>query len=363
MRDTIMKHTLVAGAIGLALSQGAAAEVRWNGALNAGFAVSDTGTSYLDRIDDGGDFRDSGFGLNASADLGNRWAVAGQIFSHEGGESIDFDWGFATFQANDNTSLRFGKLKYPGNLVSEIVDVGYAYPWIRPPEVIYSHTDTGAAMTMEALQGASAEYTSSIGDEWEWSVMGYAGEANEDTMSHTKIHAARVTLSNDTVKFLAGYNRSLLDAPDLVAGRIDDKWMSIATLGTQAEWNDWVGYAEYVKSSTEDVDLVETTGWYVTVGHRFGEFLPHLTYADLSQDTGIAQTSWTAGLRWDMAPSTALKVEWQTIDPTAANTAAPGSAAYDIAYNEDGEPFAGMFGALPEENPVNVFSVMLNYTF
>lgn len=361
MRNSSFTLTALASALALA-SVGAHAEVRWNGALNAGFAVSDSGTEYLDRIDDTGDFRDSGFGVNASADLGNDWTVAGQLFSHEGGEAIDFDWGFATYQASDAVSLRFGKLKYPGNLVSEIVDVGYAYPWIRPPEVIYSHTDTGAAMTMEALQGASAEYTVG-GDEWEWSVMGYAGEANEDEMSHTKIHAARVSLSNDNVKFLAGYNRSLIDAPDLVAGELNDKWMSIATLGAQAELNDWVGYAEYVQSTTEDVDPVETTGWYVTVGHRFGEFMPHLTYADLSQESGIAQDSWTLGTRWDMAPSTALKVEWQRIDPTAADAAAPGSQTYNVAYNDDGEPFAGMFSELPEEDSVNVFSVMLNYTF
>ena len=53
-------------------------------------------------------------------------------------------------------------------------------------------------------------------------------------------------------------------------------------------------------------------------GHRFGNFMPHLTYAELNTDAGTginrAQTTWTAGIRYELSPNSAIKFEWANIE-------------------------------------------------
>lgn len=348
------KITLVslAGAMGLAITSVASGEVRWGGFLNAGSAVTDVkGTTaggdeitYVDHIGDTASFSDTSFGLNASAAVSKRWRVAAQFYSPLGGDSVTLDWAFATYRASDELSFRAGKIKYPGNLVSEYYNVGYAYPWIRPPQEIYRHGESNVTMTLQAINGASLEY-GLIGDEWEWSLMGYVGEADEENMSHKQMHAARLVASNDDFKVLLGVNRSYMERSAMAA--MKNKWMTIWTAAAQMDWNNVVGYAEYVRSQTEDVDELTTSAWYLTGGYRFGSLMPHLTYTEMSQDTGIGQKTWTLGLRWDMAPSTALKAEYQQIDAQAAT----------------GGDEAGLFDGVPDNNPVNMLSFALNYVF
>lgn len=356
------KMASLAGAMALVMATGVNAEVRWSGVINAGVAVSDvSGTTtdddgntvpvkYIDRIYDKANFGDTSFGLNVSADIGHKWSVAAQLFAHGGHETIDFDWGFATYQATDEVAFRAGRIKYPGNLVSEYVDVGYAYPWIRPPQELYGHLEVGAAMTLEAINGGSIEYVG-MGDEWEWSIMGYVGEADEETMDHKQMHAARFLLSNDEFKFLLGANRSFMEQPGMAL--MHEKWMTVLSAGFQMDWNNIMGYAEYVTSDTEDVDDLSTNAWYVTGGYHFGSVTPHLTYTELKQDSGIEQNTWTLGLRWDMAPSTAFKVEYQQIDAQAARSDAPAMT----------RGRAGLFNGVPDKMPVNMFSLALNFVF
>ena len=352
MQKKGLGYASLAAAMALVLATGARAEVRWGGFLNAGVAATDAeGTSssgeeikYVDHIGDKPSFSDTSFGLNASAEVAGKWSVAAQLFSPLGGETVILDWAFATYQASDELSFRAGKIKYPGNLVSEYYNVGYAYPWIRPPQEIYRHGETNVTMTLQAINGASLEY-GLIGDEWEWSLMGYVGEADEENMSHNQMHAARLVASNDDFKVLLGVNRSYMERSAMAA--MKNKWMTIWTAAAQMDWNNVVGYAEYVQSQTEDVDQLTTSAWYVTGGYRFGSLMPHLTYTEMSQDTGIGQKTWTLGLRWDMAPSTALKAEYQQIDAQAA----PGGDE------------AGLFNGIPDNNPVNMLSFALNYVF
>ena len=40
--------------------------------------------------------------------------------------------------ASEQISVRAGKIKFPTFLISDYYEVGYAYPWIRPPQEVYS---------------------------------------------------------------------------------------------------------------------------------------------------------------------------------------------------------------------------------
>lgn len=151
---------IIAAAVALASTPSRAStgleNIHWSGFLNAVGEVSDSDTPYLEHIDEDGDFNATSYGLNATARVNDRLTIAGQLFGGgHGGDEVSFDWGFARYKFSDAITGKAGKIKYPGNLVSEYLDVGFTYPWVRPPEVIYSEQ---AELFFEAYKGGAALY-------------------------------------------------------------------------------------------------------------------------------------------------------------------------------------------------------------
>ncbi len=53
--------------------------------------------------------------------------------------------------------------------------------------------------------------------------------------------------------------------------------------------------------------------FYLMGGRRFGDFLPHVTYAQLD-DNGGRQSSWTLGLNYQATPTVVVKGEYKRVD-------------------------------------------------
>ena len=51
---------------------------------------------------------------------------------------LEADWAFASYSFSDQVQVRIGKIKLPTFLVSDFIEVGYSYPWIRPPQEVYT---------------------------------------------------------------------------------------------------------------------------------------------------------------------------------------------------------------------------------
>ncbi len=335
----------------LALARSAGAmDITWGGYLNATGAVSDSATPYLSaEIDDRGSFGDTGFGINLGMDLGGDLQLAAQLATHPGHDNVELDWAFASYRLSESLGLSVGQLKYPGNLVSEYVDVGYLYPWIRPPQEIYSHTEVSAAMTLEAFRGARLLYSGFAG-EMEYDLQFYAGAAEEETMNHDQLIGMVATATFGPTRLLLGANRAKMEMLANPMAPMNGKDMTVLSLGATSEWRNLVAYAELVRSTTQDVPMLDTDGGYLTLGYSFGKTLPHLTYSFLDQDSGAGQTAWTLGVRHELTTASALKVEWQRTRPDAPNAA--GVAAVPML---DG--LAGLFAGIPAEETVEMLSV------
>ncbi len=344
--------------VGLAvLAQNAGAmDITWGGYLNATGAVSDSATPYLDaEIDDRGSFGDTNFGINMGMDLGEDLQLAAQLATHPGHTDVELDWAFASYRLTRSINVAVGQLKYPGNLVSEYVDVGYLYPWIRPPQEIYSHTEVSAAMTLEAFRGARLLYTGASGN-IDYDLQLYAGAAEEETMNHDKLVGMVATAALGPTRLLLGINRANMEMLDFPMAPMNGKDMTVLSLGATTEWRNLVAYAEFVRSVTEDVPMLDTDGGYVTLGYSFGKTLPHLTYSFLEQDSGAGQSAWTLGVRRELTTSSALKLEWQRIRPDAATAA--GVAAVPMLAGR-----AGLFDGIPAEDTVDLLSVSVTIFF
>lgn len=350
--------TVLALVHGLALAEDAGVKIKWNGALTAGAAVTNVSPHYNENYNEDGSTDDTRLGLTASAQLDQDWWAGAQLFSHGGGaedteRTITLDWAYASYRPSDALAVNLGRIKYPSNLISEYFDIGFTYPWVRPPEEFYSHTPLGPNLTVESMNGASVIFTSKTGAGARVSLQPYIGETNIEDGYQRKMVGVKAGLSGEDMEVLAAYTRSKLSLGSTSArfGEADDKSLQAWNVGFSYDRN-IVVYTEYGRSEVEDNPAFDSTAGYATFGYRFGKYLPHVTYAKFDQDSGLGQKSMTLGLRRELTLFSAFKFEWKRIDPDQRRTALAGGA----------QP-AGLFESMPEKSRVNLYSVAVDFVF
>ena len=143
---------IIAGVVGVAMPLtaigGEIGEIEWHGFLTSAVAITSgagDGVEYSGGTSDDAGVKDSRMGLSLSTRVDENWTLAAQMKALGTDDfNLIMDWAFASYQVPDTTTvLRFGKIKYPVGLVNEYVEVGYSYPWIRPPESFYSQDVVG----------------------------------------------------------------------------------------------------------------------------------------------------------------------------------------------------------------------------
>ena len=350
--------TALALSYGQVQAEDAGVKIKWNGILSAGAAVTNVRPYYEGKYNEDGSTDDTRFGITASAQLDRDWWVGAQLFSHgDGPEDADrnviLHWAYASYRPSDALTVNLGRIKYPNNLVSEYFDVGFAYPWVRPPEEFYSHAPLGPNLTGENMNGASVIFTKKLGSGTRLALQPFISEADIDDGFLRKMVGVKVGMSAEDMEVLAGYTRSNLDLQSTSArlGEADDKSLQVWNVGFSYDRN-IVVYTEYGRSEVEDKPEFDSTAGYATLGYHFGKYLPHVTYAAFDQDSGLGQKSTTLGLRRELTSFSAFKFEWKRIDPDQLPTALAGGA----------RP-AGLFESIPEKSRVNLYSVAVDFVF
>ena len=353
------KYSLIGAAILMAANVAQAADTgradfTWNGFLTAGAAFSDSPTLYNEDTDNNGNFSDARFGLNVSAALPRDWRIAGQLISHEGEESLNLDWGYASYRPRDTFAFNVGKLKYPNSLVSEYFDVGFSQPWTHAPEEFYTHTPLGPQFIFESFSGVSAIFKTAPGAGFQYALQPFVGDANIEDGKQRKLVGVKVSAAREGVELIAGYARSLLelDAASPRFAEANDRYKDIVNVGALIDYRHVLVYAEYGVSAVKDVPEFDTQAGYITLGYQLDKFLPHVTFGYFDQDSGLGQTSGTLGLKYTLNNFTAVKFQWQNIDPKVRTAALAG-----------GDQPSGLFAAQPAEDRVNVVGAAIDFVF
>lgn len=333
-------------AVGLTVGSGTAtAEDNWSDRLSfSGFAsanynITDDGAPYNGEKGDGADskgsFQGTRVGLNFNALINEQFGFAGQLFASEDEEfSVHVDWAFGTMKLTDDLNFRAGKIKFPVGLVGEYVDVGYAYPWITAPEVIYSELGppNGPQIARESYTGVSLLGNRNTGD-WTFGADVFGGEVNLDDGQVRKLRGITANADwNDLVLLQATYYTGEMNEVRSVPA-MNGEAHKVWTVGAKADWNNVVVYSEYGHIEMGDIDAMESDNWYATLGYRFGSLLPFVNYQSLDKGKDASkseQTTAAVGLRWDFMPSVALKAEISRIDTDKGEGLfAPGSTPGD----------------------------------
>ena len=259
----------------------------------------------------------------------------------EGGQSgynVEPEWAYGTYQFNPDWGLRMGRFKGPFYMVSDYRDVGYAYPWVRPPEEVYStnpiksingldlvfqktHQEVnylleiyGGSRTNETLVNANSPFIPLL---CPTCPPGYTDLAFEfETYDSVGINAS---VGTEAITFRAGYYNTKVDVPGFFIGESG----SFAGVGLIVDWRNLVFYSEYVTRDTDpnvEGAFPDQNAWYATLGYRLLSFLPYVTYAEIDEGAdksffAFKQSSAALGLRWDIDDAADIKFEVKQTDP------------------------------------------------
>lgn len=374
--------------LGMMLSCSVAqAQVGWD---FSGFAsvgagrVSKEGLTYMDYTSDWSVDSDSMLGLQLIVTPLERVSVTGQVVAR--GYNVENDrqyqpeieWLFVGYEISSDIRLRAGRLRTPHYLFSESLEIGYSYPWARPPVDMYvpfiepfSHFDGADISYQTTLGEVDAELKAFYGQ--------MAGDFLGISIDVTRVMGVVASARWDdvTLRYGVNTNRTDLNLPNgqeaidgfTLAESFDTAFAGISDnffddnqefqyhgLGFQWERDTWTVTAEkFLFVGPKQQFSLDSRGWYISLGRQFGSWMPYtvvgdyktridsrMQYAiadtygkypaggqsDLEQaldglragalfayeERNVAQRSNTLGVRWDFHPNADLKFEIQYFD-------------------------------------------------
>ncbi|WP_133470203.1 hypothetical protein [Paraglaciecola marina] len=286
-------------------------------------------------------------------------SASGQLLAHSSDErDSGIEWLYLTYEPNNSWLFKFGKLRTPFFRYTDVIDVGFSYPWISPPQQVYS------GFLFSNYEGASGTYKFNFNDlnfDIEAYYGTYSGEfsrAGENidievdeikgiifTLNRGNFSArASITQSSDFFADFPGFNEfsDILEYAGYPENAESLRFNGAAT-GYQASVNydtlDYFVAAEWVKIDSELLVVPQLDSYYLTLGYNFDAFQVHITYANSDSSynipenlipkyvteeltelsfiyDGITQNlplytleSLTIGLRWDLKYNISAKAE------------------------------------------------------
>ncbi|HBC58725.1 MAG TPA: hypothetical protein DCZ03_16320 [Gammaproteobacteria bacterium] len=350
-----------------------------NGFLTAGFSQTDNEISFIG-VTDEMNFSDLsliGIQTTFKPSEGPFQFVTQLLARGNQGWDVDAEWAYVGARLTDSFEFQVGKVRAPMFMISETLDVGITYLWIRPPEELYGFNN----IPFTTINGLKFKYRNE-GQYFDYDLLIYGGENPEETVTSNgleylivlKIAGIEANFVRDNFKLRLSYHDAydlFLDfAAELAANPtlatlfagypngIIESNSTFSTLGL--DYNDGrfllmaeVGQRKVRENSTN-------VNWFVTVGYQFGRFLPHLTHSVINitevETNGTInneQQSTILGVKISVTPAIVVKAE-------LSHTHVP-----DIP---DDSLAAGLFDALPvlvsfEDDKVNMVNLAINMVF
>lgn len=271
--------------------------------------------------------------------LTDKLGVTAQVVTKAEQDSwdVNLEWLYLAYQMNDQLTVRAGRLRPAMFLFSETLDVGYSYPWLRLPEEAYG------LVQVSNYEGADALYSLPLSFGRLNFQASYGNAVNRELYSAVVDERWDMDLKGNMVGSVsldtnnAGTFRYSYSEVDLGINKMPASKTKFVSLGYRFDNGTWVTNAETVSRRVDG--LGTDHAFYVMAGRRFGDFLPHLTYAQADKLHGGRQASWTYGLNYNLTANVTLKGEYKRVDVTKADEGYLG--VFVPAYNTFNPTFDG----------------------
>jgi len=280
--------------------------------LASGFKVSgfgrviggylDTGdAAYLDYTDEFKIDSQSLAALQLDWQATDKLSVTSQLLAHSNSDrESGLEWLYLTYQLNDNWQFRAGKQRTPFFHYSDVLNVGFAYHWINPPQQLYNGvlfpTYEGVNVNYrfgnEDIQASIEAYWGSYNDEYEiadvqvkpdvTNLHGFIGRINRQNLQFTlAFHRGDIDV---TLQELDDF-RSILQSAgySVSADSLSPKGkVEVLTAGLSYHSFDYFAEAEVMKLIGEPSAFPAMLSAYLTTGIYSPPMTYHVTLATSS---------------------------------------------------------------------------------
>lgn len=247
------------------------------------------------------------FALQADISISEKLKLSAQLLGHSNDDrDSGLEWLYLTYNANSNWSFKLGKLRTPFFRYSDVLDVGFAYPWITPPEQVYG------GFLFSNYEGLSATYRihfNKLNVEVEAYYGTYDGtfdRAGEETaievndirglilgMSKGGFRArASAIVSSDFFADIPGFQdfATLLELAGYTENadvfRFDSDAVAYQA-SLQYDSLDYFVYSEVIKIESDLISVPEVNAYYLTLGYHFDEFQIFTTIASANSSNDV----------------------------------------------------------------------------
>ena len=229
----------------------------------------------------------------------------------------NLEWAYFSFQASDRLTLRAGRLRNPVYMYSEALDVGFTYPWIRLPDEVYHQVQISSYEGVDFIYRVPLSFggfsvQANVGQALNRDYFFYDTTEDMDYRNIAGTSIALETYNHGTLRL--SYSEADLTLDGALRAAVDDTKGKFTSLGYQYDNGTWIAASEATRLVVEGA-IATKNAFYVMSGRRFGDLLPHVTYAQLDeQGGGGRQVSWTYGLNYNLLPNVTLKGEYKRVD-------------------------------------------------
>ncbi len=321
---------------------------------------------------------DSRLGLQGSAYFNDSLSATFQVITDSSAvDDIQLEWAYFSYDVNQNLKVRMGRQRRPLYALTDVLPVGYVYPWARPPVEVYSRD----LQVYDEIDAINILYQFPVND-WDFTTEFYYGgssgeaqvardeqggyESRDDRGIVLQMEKDWLSLRlsyhvspdfdvdpSENLKMLyqglelAGFS-SIAD--DMRKQGLDGEFY---TISAGIDYQDWLFNAEIIQLSVENGAVPEEESWYIMGGRRIGPWTLHLTYAKRDRDSDLEfsqpirdlaanpflppaqaaqllqlaggvdavvdgqifdQNSYTLGVRYDFDEPISIKAEYQYIE-------------------------------------------------
>ncbi|MFA7243227.1 MAG: hypothetical protein WC091_24225 [Sulfuricellaceae bacterium] len=294
----------------------------------------------------------------------------------------DFDssteLAYVSVKPQPQLDIRVGRINYDAFLMSDYRNVGYAYPWVRPPAEFYGLIPIFSVNGIDAayniltedfladdarwrikVQAGSSRYSAPVGSGkdggYDFTAENLVGLSvtRQTEFWRLKMAHSRFIVGNEVPAFAplhqgldsvaaAGVPAISAEAADLRKNiSFKDAEIGYTTLGAAYDDGTWLAQGELgYASSTANVVPHGRMG-YASLGRRLGEWMPFVMVSTSRPDNDVryAANDWGAynaimrdpafhilntirieqntvsiGARWDFSRNAALKLQWDRTD-------------------------------------------------
>jgi hypothetical protein len=275
---------------------------------------------------------DTRLGIQVAHTFNQQWQAVGQVLLRDQAEQTldsSVTRAFVSYRPTANLHLRFGRMADATFLMSDYLDVGYAYPWVRPPvesyglvvprsydgaDATYSLPDASGVWRIKGLVGqVKAAIPTGFGDNYILETNDAMGLAliREQGPLKARVGYSTLHLKNSfpiPIQLTSGLSqmmgnpainafypaisseaRSLLDDLSGTQGAR----IGYASVGVTYDDGKWVAQVELSELTSQTKLAPRGQQGFVSLGYRTGDFLPYVMISGARAPAlAKAGTSW-----------------------------------------------------------------------